>query len=364
MTPRMLLAKQLALLLIVLPSAEALSQSLRSDAVLTRIAFGSCAKQDQPQPIWDAIVAEQPDVFLFLGDNIYGDSDQIDVLRAKYDLLAAQPGYRRLRQVCPILATWDDHDYGANDAGIEFGIKRQSQQLFLDFFGASDDDPRRSREGIYSEVTVGPPGKRVQFILLDTRYFRSPLVSRKNTRPRSEGIRGDYVPTDDPSTTILGADQWEWFEQQLRKPADLRIIGSSIQVIAEQHGWEKWANFPHERRRFFQLLRHTAAQRVILLSGDRHLAEIARLEKDDPLGTGHPILEITSSSLNSPSGNFTKSGTRFVNELNDYRVGLTYFETNFGMIQIDWTGNAPSLLLQVRDQNGGVVLQYPLDFAG
>ena len=337
------------------------------DKALTRIAFGSCAKQDRPQPIWDSVIASNPDLFLFIGDNIYGDSKEIDVLRKKYGQLGAQPGFRRLAETCPIAATWDDHDYGANDAGVEFPIKRASQQLFLDFFKVPADDPRRTREGVYASSIIGPAGKRVQIILLDTRYFRSPLASKKNNRPRAEGLRGSYVPTKDRSATMLGDEQWKWLEAELRKPADVRIIASSIQVLSYEHGFEKWYNFPRERTRLLTLIRDTNAKGVVFLSGDRHLAEISRLNVGSAWGIDYPIYDITSSSLNSPSGNHTKSGTRFVNEVNFHRVGLTYFETNFGTIEIDWpkkakSDNAIQVRLQVRDEAGGVVLQQSVEF--
>ncbi len=90
---------------------------LADDVPLSRISFGSCAKQDQPQPIWEAIVAGHPELFVFLGDNIYGDSPDMDVLRSKYALLNQQPGFQKLKQVCPVVATWDDHDYGKDDSG-------------------------------------------------------------------------------------------------------------------------------------------------------------------------------------------------------------------------------------------------------
>ncbi|MBC7821963.1 MAG: alkaline phosphatase family protein, partial [Planctomycetaceae bacterium] len=141
---------------------------------LQRIAFGSCAKQDKPQPIWDAVVETKPQLFLFIGDNIYGDTEDMTVLKQKWDLLGAQPGYQKLKQTCPVLATWDDHDYGANDAGAEYPKKRESQQLFQDFFGIPKDSPRRQREGVYHAEIFGPPGRRVQILLLDARYFRGP----------------------------------------------------------------------------------------------------------------------------------------------------------------------------------------------
>ena len=327
---------------------------------LERIAFGSCAKQDKPQPIWDAVIETRPQRFLFIGDNIYGDSQDMEVLRAKYALLGAQPGYQKLLQTCPVLATWDDHDYGVNDGGADYPKRRESQQVFLDFFGAPTHDPRRTREGVYSSQVIGPVGKRMQIILLDTRYFRSPLNTATNTSEPGEGYRGKYVPNNELGTTILGETQWRWLAEQLQVPAELRIIASSFQVLADEHGWEMWGNFPHERRRLFQVIRDSRAEGVVFLSGDRHLAEIARLPADHLDGVGYPLYDVTSSSLNAPSGNLTKAGVRFSNELNSYRVGLTYFDVNFGTVLVDWSAADPVVRLQVRDEKGGVALQQRL----
>lgn len=331
------------------------SHGRADDAVLSRIGFGACAKQDQPQPIWEAVVAAKPELFVMLGDNIYGDTRDMAVLKAKWDLLGAQPGYQKLKATCPVIATWDDHDYGGNDAGVEYPQKKASQQLFLDFFGVPAHDPRRTREGVYGSEVHGPVGQRVQIILLDTRYFRSPLLKTGYVPGEvGEGRRGIYGPQNDPSTTILGDAQWAWLKEQLLVPAEVRIIASSIQVVPDENGWEIWGNFPHERTRLFQLIRETKASGVVMLSGDRHLAEISRL---NPEVVGYPIFDVTSSSLNAPSGNKTKAGVRFANEMNRSRVGLTYFDTNSGMILIDWTQADPVLRLQVCDEQGGVVLQ-------
>ena len=335
---------------------------LRADdqTPLSRIAFGSCAKQENPQPIWDAIVETQPQLFVFLGDNIYGDSEDMEVLRAKYALLANQPGFRKLKQNCPVVGTWDDHDFGANDAGAEYPKKRESQQVFLDFFGVPQDDPRRTQEGVYSARVQGPNGKRVQLILLDVRYFRSPLKTGYKPGEPGDGYRGKYSPNNDPDATVLGETQWGWLADQLKVPADLRIIGTGVQIVPDEHGSEMWGNFPKERQRLFRLIRETRAEGVVIISGDRHLAEISRLANDSPDSPGYPLYEVTSSSLNTPSGNFTKAGVRFANEINSYRVGLTYFDVNSGSIQIDWDQPDPTIRLQVRDEKGGVVLQQRL----
>ena len=319
---------------------------------LSRVAFGSCARQNEPQPIWEAIVAKQPQLFLMIGDNIYGDTEDMEVLKAKYAQLGAQPGFQKLKQTCPLLATWDDHDYGVNDGGAEYPCRVESQQIFLDFFEVPAESPCRQRPGVYSAHLFGAPEQRVQVLLLDTRYFRSPLKQGFVPGERGSGVRGKYLPEDSPDATMLGDAQWKWLAEQLRQPARVRIVASSVQVLANEHGWERWGNFPRERQRLFDTIRDSQAEGVVFISGDRHLAEMSRGE----VGLGYPVWDITSSSLNTPSGNKTGAGTRFANEINSFRVGLTYFDTNFGLIDIDWAVADPELKLQVCDESGDVVL--------
>lgn len=316
--------------------------ALAPDEVVSRIAFGSCARQGLPQPIWEQIVAGRPQLFLLIGDNIYGDTLDMAELRRKYDMLAQVPGFRHLRETCPIWGTWDDHDYGANDAGAEYPAKVESQQIFLDFFGIGADSPRRRQTGVYSAQIVGPPGRRVQVILLDTRYFRSPL---KKGPPSSTG-KG-YLPNDDPAATILGDEQWAWLAEQLRQPAELRIIASSIQVVSEDHSSEKWANFPRERQRLFDLIRETGAEGVLFLSGDRHLAELSMMDG----GAGYPFYDLTSSGLT----NGHKKWRSY--EPNRHRVGTMNWGDNFGQIEIDWERPDPRIRLVVRDDEGEINIQ-------
>jgi len=311
----------------------------------SRIAFGSCIKQSNPQPIWNTIVESEPDLFLFIGDNIYGDSIEIDVLRSKWQQLGANPGYQKLKQTCPILATWDDHDYGWNDAGAEYPLKDGSQDLFLDFFDEPKDSARRKQKGIYDSKIIGPKEMEVQIILLDTRYHRSKLRKGRNMEERGEGRSGPYLPDKSPTKTMLGAEQWKWFEQQLRKPARLRIIASSIQLVSNEHRWEKWGNLPHERDRFFELLRKTEANGVIVISGDRHTAEISRIDA----GLGYPLYDITSSSLNQ--SHIWRS------EMNPHRIGGMFYEENFGIVSIDWSEADPIVRVQIRDMKGRVAIQ-------
>jgi alkaline phosphatase D len=295
---------------------------------LQRIAFGSCAQQDDPQPIWDHVLEQEPDLFVFMGDNIYADTEDADEMRAKYEQLAAVPGYQQLQQQCPILATWDDHDYGVDDGGAEYPAKEMSKAAFMEFFSIAADAPMRARPGIYDAHVIGPPGQRAQVVLLDTRTFRDPLEQA----PPEQRAAGPYVPTTDRATTILGDAQWAWLAEQLEVPAEIRVLVSSIQVVPEEHGWEKWANFPHERERLFQLLRGKRAGGVVIISGDRHHGELSRMDA----GLGYPLYDITSSALNQRRSP--------IDEPNAHRLGDICWPANFGVMDIEWDAPGGALL--------------------
>ncbi|HEY8241295.1 MAG TPA: alkaline phosphatase D family protein, partial [Kiritimatiellia bacterium] len=232
------------------------------------------------------------------------------------------------------LATWDDHDYGANDGGADFAERAASRDIFLDFWEIPADAPRRGHDGVYDVQMFGPPGKRVQVILLDTRYFRSPLARDPDLSPD----QGRYKPSDDPAATMLGDEQWKWLEAQLREPADLRLLVSSIQVLSDEHHFEKWGNLPRERQRLLDLLRDTKAAGVIILSGDRHRAEISLLNE----GVPYPLYDVTASALNM-SHPIDKP------EPNSLRQGELVMDNNFGLLTIDWNKADPEINIQLRD---------------
>jgi len=318
-----------------------------SSPPLRRISFGSCAQQEKPQPIWEAVVASKPELFLFLGDNIYGDTKDMEVMKAKYAKLAAFPGYQKLLKTCPLLATWDDHDFGVNDGGAEYPMKKESQQVFLEFFKEPKDSPRWKQEGVYLAKVFGPPDKSVQIILLDTRYHRSPLKKKPGKPVQGEG---PYIPNADPMLTVLGETQWHWLAEQFKVPARIRLVCSSIQVVPEDHGWEKWANHPLQRERLFNLIRDTKAAGVIFLSGDRHLAELSMMDA----GVGYPLYDLTSSGLNQAFVKWRKQ------ESNRHRVATMNFGHNFGAIAIDWEQPDPVISLQIRDEVGDITIQQKL----
>jgi alkaline phosphatase D len=325
------------------------SATLDTTRTVKRLAFGSCFKVQRGEAgIWDAIAATDSGLFIYAGDTLYPDSEEesmvIGSLQQAYTELAAVESLTRLRMQTPVLPVWDDHDYGKNDGGADFVHRKASEDLFEQVWGLAQDDPRRRREGIYHSVLLGEPGMQLQVILLDTRYFRSPLQETDE-----KGARGKerYVPDPDPRKTLLGEAQWAWLEGELAKPADLRLLVSSIQVLADGHGWEGWRQLPAERERLFELLREDTEGALLLLSGDRHIAGFY----ENDIGLSRPLLEFTSSALNNtialPYRNIALA------EAGPFQLGGVYGDANFGTIDIDW--EAGRVVLGLRDKAGQIV---------
>jgi alkaline phosphatase D len=319
------------------------------DAVLTEIMLGSCHRGDWDLAILDQISSESPDLFIYAGDIVYGDAYSWDStlpeLRHAYADLAAAEEFGRMRAAMPMLATWDDHDYGMNDFGENFPFKGFAEELFLEFWRIPADDVRRSRPGVYDSRIYGPEGQRVQIILLDTRYFRGAL-----TRTDEHGAAGRerYIPTENRDVSMLGDVQWDWLASELSKPADVRLIVSSIQVHADGHGWEAWRTMPHERDRFYRTIAESGAEGVVLLSGDRHSSGL--YVRDDVIG--YPLYELTSSSLNM---SFATEN----NEPGPYRIGEMYAPINYGAVLIDW--ETTTLSLEIRDAGGVAVREIGIN---
>ena len=310
--------------------------------VPSRIAFGSCSKQSKEQPILDSIVAKQPDLMLYLGDNIYADTQRPMKMRRRYSRLAAKPEFIRLRTAMPTLSTWDDHDYGLNNAGSELSTKEESKYEFLKFWGVAADSPRWSRPGIYGQHTFEDKGRRLQIILLDTRWFRGPLKENPEIKQRAYDFpfKREYQPDDDPSITMLGEAQWAWLEAQLRQPADLRIVVTSIQFGHSYNGFESWNNLPVERERMERLIQQTEASGVVFLSGDVHWGEISRLDSSH---VDYPLYDVTSSGLTQ---------IWQTTEYNDNRLGSVVTEEHFGLLDIDWSQPDPVITMALINMAG------------
>jgi alkaline phosphatase D len=307
----------------------------QKDTLITRVAFGSCIDPEQPIPILEAIQARNPRLMVMLGDNVYGDAvsgdPSLPELRRAYENLANNQFFRSFSASIPVLSVWDDHDYGLNDGGIEFAHKVEAERIFDAFWGVGEGDPRAEHEGVYGSFTFGPVGQQIQIILLDTRTHRSAL---KRMGRFQFWRKGRFEATSDHRQDMLGRSQWRWLEAALNKPADLRIVVSSVQVLPKRHGWERWGQMPMERAKLIDLLHRR--DNVVIVSGDRHWATMYQ----DDFG----LTEMTASSLNRPVG-------RSAPERDKDRVVKPFVDSNFGEIEVDWEARVATIrILDVLGQ--------------
>lgn len=311
----------------------------RTREVVSRIAFGAGADQDRAQPVWDTVLALRPQLMLMLGNSVLAETEDMVQLRRQYDKLTVKPGFAELRRQSRFMATWNDLDFGREDGGAEFDKRAESQQVFLDFWNEPSGSPRRIQQGVYTSQRFGPPGRRLQVILLDTRYGRGPLwqVSSEEARRRELLGMGPYLPNDHERARMLSEEQWRWLDEQLRQSADLRLIVTSIPFVMEFTGRESWANMPTERQRLIDLIRDTGATGVLLLSGDTPWADISRLDGEAP----YPLWDFTAGPLNRRS-------TAGIGP-NRHRVGQATREPSFGYIEVDWTAADPEVHVEVRN---------------
>ncbi|AZJ32169.1 alkaline phosphatase D [Tenacibaculum mesophilum] len=300
------------------------------------IAFGSCNNQKLNNPFWENILSLQPDVWIWGGDNIYADTNNMRKMKRMYKSQKKVKGYKELTTKVPILATWDDHDYGKNDAGVEFEMKDESQQLFLDFLDVPKNSPRRKQRGVYHSKTFNTKDGSVKIIVLDTRYFRTSLTRGTN------GQR--FQPNKYNEGTILGDTQWKWLTNELtNSTATFTIIVSSIQILSKEHGFEKWGNFPHEVANLFSLIKKAKNTNVILLSGDRHISEFSKTTIE---GLAYPLIDFTSSGL-------THAYSSFSSEENNFRIGNVVNSLSYGTLLLDL--KTKKVTFQMRGKNKSIL---------
>lgn len=292
------------------------------------LGFGSCMSQRRSQSFWDAILARPFNHWVFLGDNLYPDRDNLPSLKEAYAELARLEPLRRLMAKVPVSAVWDDHDFGADNSDSRLPYREESQQLFRGFW---QQEYATQSDGIYSSRMFEHQGRKIHLILPDLRFHRTPYDPIRSL--------GHGTPVHELEPRLLGTAQWEWLESELEKPADLKIIGSSIQVLSFEHNFEKWRNYPAEFGRLMASVGRLSAP-TIFLSGDRHLHEISRVQ----LVSGRTLYDFTSSGLNKADGlsRFERNSLRVERSLDD----------GFGEVRVRWIEGVPRVSMSMIDCRG------------
>jgi len=294
------------------------------------------------------------DLWIWLGDVAYVDEKIMPPIfgyageakiKEKLDSAKNSPPYAHLRNTTQIVGVWDDHDYGLNNAGKSFEHKNITQQLWLDFIDEPKNSPRRKQAGLYEAYYVGDSSK-IKVILLDVRYFKE-----------------DSSILKPKGTDLLGKEQWEWLEKELKEnTAEYVLIGSGIQVLPDDRLVpEHW--YASNRDRLFALIRKYKTSGVILLSGDVHYAEILKYPCKEHIG--YELYEFTSSGLT----HHVSTHVPFADKYMDVMVPSTwstkkdrFLDLNFGVLNFSF-GKEKGVRFEARDANSKVALEKDLKYS-
>ena len=313
------------------------------NTTISKIAFGCCAEFKNRQAVWFSVNRFAPDLFIFMGDNVLADTDDMDDLKFAYSKLQQHRGFRILKRNSILMHIWDDQDYGEIDADKYFRQKRASRQAFLEFWREPMISPRYIRDtGLNYSLHFGKEDQRVQVIILDTRWNRDPVkkVSLVERAKRVSNKQGPYIAQE--GRTMLSPAQWQWLADELREYAQLRIIVSTTQMLPEFNGHDNWAIYPDDQKKLFSLLKKGNIRNTMLLGGGTHWAEIS--SRQDIVD--YPLYEITPGSLTEDSSRPPK---------NRYRRGKVEKGPAYGTIEIEWQKEDPEVTITTRQAEGKTV---------
>jgi alkaline phosphatase D len=299
-----------------------------------RIAFGTCTHRwglgNQKQ--WDLIRKRNPSAMLLGGDIAVQDrKNHCGLHRADYLLRDFFPAWQDFSAAIPVYATWDDHDYFANDKwGIPKGYTLRDKQNVCDTFYQAWNNPSRGfgdeRRGVFFRTRIGP----CDVIMLDERYFR-------------EGVKGSF----------LGDEQMDWLEAQLlacKGPFIILSCGTmwSDYVSNGKDSWGKWD--PEGRERIFKFIEKRRIPGILLISGDRHGARGFRI----PRPNGFQFYEFEAGSLGGRSG---PAVTRPEWKTQFYGIANQYA---FGEFNIDATLPDPEVTFRLIRDDATIIHELKL----
>lgn len=315
----------------------------RTEAPDFKVVAGSCAyineeAYDRPgtpyggdYQIFESIAEKDPDMMLWLGDNIYlreADWGTRSGILHRYTHTRSCPEMQNLLSSCHHYAILDDHDFGPNDASSAFINKDFTQEAF-ELFWANPSYGLSANGGTTTQFSY----MDVDFFLLDNRSFR--------TEKDIKGLK----------ETILGKQQKKWLIQALDASTSFyKIVAIGGQFLNDVAIFENYAGYQDERDELIQLIDDNKIKGVIFLSGDRHHTELSAMT----LKNGNTIYDLTSSPMTSTAYDHST-------EPNSFRVEGTHVgHRNFSTLSFTGPAEKREVLIEVFDSNGKLVWEKRL----
>ena len=317
----------------------------RNSGAAITLAFGSCANTAQyaSPRIWKSIAATQPLAFIFAGNAFYlpphlKDFPYTYVHAARFIMKHYQQarhfsGFQRLFRIAAVYATWDDRDFGTLHSNRKFVFRQQSLQAFETYWPNPGYGIAHA-PGTFCHFRLGD----VAVFLLDDRSFRD---SAKAPHPR----------------TMLGWRQLSWLKSHLmRSRATFKLIVDGDPVLSAYPGHESWGNFHHERAAFMNWIFAHDVTGVVFLSGHRRFGELSLRPANAQGLDQYPLYDLTSSSLAAAPVRTPKASAW----PNPRRVGVPFFEHNFGLIRVGGPLGNRHIILELKDAHGRTLISQTI----
>jgi hypothetical protein len=296
-------------------------------------AFASCARTGSNGAVFDAVRAEEPLFFLATGDLFYGDvtEDDPDRFAALYDGMLSEPGPSALYRSTSFVYTWDDHDFGGNDASASSPSRPAALETYDEYvphypYALPD-------AGVIAQAfTVG----RVRVVITDGRAARSPSSEQ-----------------DGSARSMLGERQRAWLVAELtsasRTHALVVWVSASPWITRSTTGPDSWEGFSDERRFLSDALQAAGVRNVLMVSGDAHMLAIDDGTNNRFSTNGEPAFPVFHGApIDRPAS--VKGGP--------YSEGIHVGAGQYGLVAVHDDGSQLEVTLTGRTWDGQRPLTY------
>ncbi|MDP2136469.1 MAG: alkaline phosphatase D family protein [Candidatus Didemnitutus sp.] len=308
-----------------------------------KFAFSSCGRTGSTHAVYRQIKAQQPRVFLTIGDLHYEDieRDHREAFRSAYDSVLGSNSQRELYRSVPIVYTWDDHDFGPNGSDRHSPSRLASLAIYREYVPHYPLEAPEPDGPIAQAFTLG----RARFIVLDCRSARDAAGQ-----------------PDDADKTMLGSWQKAWLQRELlaanRKFPLIFIVSSVSWVSDETSQRDNWGRFATERAELSNWMVDQGITGVCFLSGDAHMLAADDGRNNNYARNGGPNFPALQAAPLDRSGSIKGGPWSVAPVLPEPGEG------QFGLVEVDDRGDKIHVLFRGLNQEGEEKLRLEFSVAG
>ena len=286
--------------------------------------FNGLMKPGTSLEIFDYMKKDSANFMLWLGDNLYyllNYRSYKSQLKINIKARLKQP-LNKFLNATQNYAIWDDHDYGSDNSDGSFKKKTTSLNVFQQFW----PNPQNDTFNYYTFKQ-----QDAQFFMLDDRY--------NNNKDKA----------------VLGETQLQWLKNNLKQSnSTFKFIGIGMQALNPISTLECFYKTDTEYKELIAFIKAEKISGIIFLSGDRHHAELMRIDEDGL----YPLYDFTTSPLTMYPIKLSKKSREYNNP---NKVKGTYFPSyNYGKVSISGNATNRKCTIELKNNKGKLIWNYEI----